>query len=313
MEVNEKDVYDIIVVGSGPAGLTAAIYAARANLSVFVIAGVEAGGQLIWTTDVEDFPGFPEAVQGPELVERMRKQAERLGARFINEDVAGIETDNQPFKLKTSQEEFSARAVILATGASAKWLGLESEQRLRAKGVSACAVCDAPFFRGKEVAVVGGGDAALREAVYLTKFCPKVIIIHRSEKLRAFQALQEKVRENPKIEIIFNTQVTEVLGENTITGVRTKNTAGEEKEISLGGLFIAIGHKPNTDFLKGKVELDEKGYIAIKDKSKTSVPGIFAAGDVHDWRYQQAVTAAGAGCMAALDAEEFLGERKPKG
>lgn len=308
------EIFDVIVVGSGPAGLTAAIYAARANLSVFVLAGVEAGGQLIWTTDVEDYPGFPEPIQGPELVTRMRAQGERLGAKFLNENVVKVDFSSQPFTLETTAKKFQAKTVVLATGASAKWLGLESEQRLRAKGVSACAVCDGPFFKGKDLAVVGGGDAALREAIFLTKFATKVYVIHRSEKLRAFPALQDRAKENPNIEFIYNTTVEEVLGQDKVEGVRIKNSLdGTSRELSLGGLFVAIGHKPNTEFLKGQIDLDEKGYIVLKDLSKTSVEGVFAAGDVHDWRYQQAVTAAGAGAMAALDAEEYLGTRKPRG
>ncbi len=305
-----EEIFDIVVIGSGPAGLTAAIYAARSNLSVFVIAGVEAGGQLIWTTDVEDYPGFPQVVQGPELIERMRKQAERLGAKFLNENVEKIDASSQPFTVETRSEKFKARAIIVATGASAKWLGLESEQRLRAKGVSACAVCDGAFFRGKDVAVVGGGDAALREALFLSRMCSKVYVIHRRDSFRAFHALQEQIRANSKIEFVFDSQVDEVVGDKVVEAVRVKSTKdGSTKEIKIAGLFIAIGHKPNTDFLKGLLDLDEKGYIVLKEKSRTSVEGIFAAGDVHDFRYQQAVTAAGAGCMAALDAEEYLGER----
>jgi len=305
-----EDIFDIIVIGSGPAGLTAAIYAARSNLSVFVVAGVEAGGQLIWTTDVEDYPGFPEVIQGPELIERMRAQAERLGAKFLNENVETI-TTLPPFVVEVGSQKFKARSVILATGASAKWLGIDSEQRLRAKGVSACAVCDGPFFREKEVAVVGGGDTALREALFLTRMCKKVYVIHRRDSLRAFQSLQEAAKANPKIEFIFESVVDEVLGQDKVSGVRIKNLKTEKtKDLEVQGLFIAIGHKPNTDFLKGVIDLDERGYIVLKEKSKTSVEGIFAAGDVHDFRYQQAVTAAGAGCIAALDAEEYLGEHQ---
>src|SRR3989344_4392723 len=307
------ETYDVVVIGSGPAGLTAAIYAARSNLKVFVIAGVEAGGQLIWTTEVEDYPGFPEAIQGPELIEKMRGQAERLGAKFLNEDVVKIDQKVQPFALETASQKFLARTIILATGSSAKWLGLPSEQRLRAKGVSACAVCDGPFFRDKVVAVVGGGDAALREATFLSRLCSKVYVIHRRDKLRAFQALQDKAKKDPRIEFILNSTVEEVLGDDKVAAVKIKNTQnGATRDLEIQGLFIAIGHKPNTDFLRGVVDLDEKGYIVLKEKNHTSVPGIFAAGDVHDWRYQQAVTAAGAGCMAALDAEEYLGAHELK-
>ncbi|OGY29897.1 MAG: hypothetical protein A3F35_00460 [Candidatus Woykebacteria bacterium RIFCSPHIGHO2_12_FULL_45_10] len=219
----------------------------------------------------------------------------------------------QPFALETASQKFLARTIILATGSSAKWLGLESEQRLRAKGVSACAVCDGPFFRDKVVAVVGGGDAALREATFLSRLCSKVYVIHRRDKLRAFQALQDKAKKDPRIEFILNSTVEEVLGDDKVAAVKIKNTQnGATRDLEIQGLFIAIGHKPNTDFLRGVVDLDEKGYIVLKEKNHTSVPGIFAAGDVHDWRYQQAVTAAGAGCMAALDAEEYLGAHELK-
>jgi thioredoxin reductase (NADPH) len=306
-----KDVFDIIVIGSGPAGLTAAIYSSRSNLKTLVVAGSTPGGQLTLTTDVEDFPGFPQAIQGPELMVLMRKQAERLGAEFVDGDVTGVELKSKPFKVSTSSGTFLAKTLTVATGASAKWLGLPSEQRLIGKGVSACAVCDAAFFRDKKVAVVGGGDSAVREALFLTKFATEVSVIHRRSKLRAFQALQERALSNKKIKFIWDSEVEEVLGENKVEGVKIKSTKTRKtSKMDLDGLFIAIGHKPNTDFLKGQLELDGKGYVVVEDGTKTSVSGVFAAGDVHDWRYQQAVTAAGAGCMAAIDAEASL-EEKP--
>jgi len=308
--VNRKNkMFDTIIIGSGPAGLTAAIYASRGRLKTLVISGSEPGGQLTLTTDVEDFPGFPEIIQGPELMVRMRKQAERVGAEFTSGDVVRTDFSKKPFKVFTSVAEFESKTIIVATGASAMWLGLPSEQRLRGKGVSACAVCDGAFFRNKKIAVVGGGDSALREAIFLTNFSRQVNVIHRRNSLRAFPALQEKAFANPKIKFIWNSSIQEVLGENKVEGVVLKDTkTGETREIPFEGLFIAIGHKPNTEFLKGQLNLDSKGYVEVEDNTKTSVSGVFAAGDVHDYRYQQAVTAAGAGCMAAMDAEEFLQE-----
>ena len=299
--------YDVIVIGSGPAGLTAAIYASRGKLETLVIAGSQPGGQLMLTTEVEDFPGFPEGVQGPQLMTLMRKQAERLGGEFVDADVTRIDLSKKPFKIATSNDSYSGKSLIIATGASARWLGLPSEQSLIGKGVSACAVCDGAFFRDKKIAVVGGGDSAIREALFLTKFAKEVNIIHRRDELRAFPALQEKAKKNSKIKFIWNNVVEEVLGKDKVEGVRIKDVkTNQTKNIKLDGLFIAIGHKPNTDFLKGQLDLDRKGYVVIKNHSKTSVPGVFAAGDVHDWYYQQAVTAAGAGCVAAMDAQEWL-------
>ena len=306
-----EKIYDVIIAGSGPAGLTAAIYASRSNLRSLVVAGVDVGGQLIWTTDVDDYPGFPDGIQGPELMVRMKKQAERLGAQFVYGDVKKVEFEKRPFKMETEKGEFSAKTFIIATGASAKWLGIDSEQRLRGKGVSACAVCDGAFFKDKELVVVGGGDTALREALFLTKYSPKVYVVHRRDELRAFKALQERAFANKAIEFVWNSELKGVLGEEKVSGVKIfNNKTKKEYTLEIGGLFIAIGHKPNTEFLKGKINLDEKGYVVLKGNSKTSVPGVFAAGDVHDWHYQQAVTAAGAGCIAAMDAEEFLEEQK---
>ncbi len=297
----------LIIIGSGPAGLTAAVYAARGSLDPLVIAGREAGGQLTLTTDVDDFPGFEQGIQGPELMDKMRKQAERFNTRFINEDVLSVDFKKRPFEIKTETCTLTTETLILATGASAMWLGLPSEQRLIGKGISACAVCDGFFFKDKVVAVVGGGDTAMREVNYLSKLCKKVIVIHRRDKLRAQAALQELVKARPNVEFVLNSAVEEVLGQDKVTGVKVKNTQnGEISQLELDGLFIAIGHKPNTGFLKGQIKLDEKGYIVVTDETKTSVEGVFAAGDVSDYKYRQAVTAAGSGCKACFDAEEYL-------
>lgn len=301
----------LIIIGSGPAGLTAAIYAARGSMDPLVVAGREAGGQLMLTTDVDDFPGFESGVQGPELMGKMRKQAERFNVRFVGEDVVSVDFSKKPFSLKTETKTWFVQTVILATGASAMWLNLESEQRLRGRGVSACAVCDGSFFKNKVVGVAGGGDTAMREVNYLSNLCKKVIIIHRRDNLRAQLALQDLVKAKPNVEFALNSVVEEVLGQEKVTGVKLKNTqTGKISQVELDGLFIAIGHKPNTDFLKGQIDLDDKGYIVVKDETKTSLEGIFVAGDVADHKYRQAVTAAGAGCKAAFDAEEYLEHAK---
>lgn len=305
--MDNSSVEKLIIIGSGPAGLTAAIYGARGALNPLVISGREAGGQLILTTDVDDFPGFEMGIQGPELMEKMRKQAERFNTRFVNEDVISVDLKTKPFKIKTETYNLQTTTLILATGASAMWLNLESEQRLRGKGVSACAVCDGFFFKGKDVTVVGGGDTAMREAQYLSKICKTVTVIHRRAGLRAQPALVELVKSKPNVKFIFNSVVDEVLGQDKVEGVRIKNTQkGEISSLEVDGLFIAIGHKPNTDFLKGQIDLDEKGYIVVKNETNTSVEGVFAAGDVSDYKYRQAVTAAGAGCKAVFDVEEYL-------
>jgi thioredoxin reductase (NADPH) len=302
-----QNIEKLIIIGSGPAGLTAAIYAARGNLDPLVISGREAGGQLMLTTDVDDFPGFPEGTQGPELMGKMRAQAERFNTRFINEDVISVDFSKTPFLISTETEKLQAESVIVATGASAMWLGIESEQRLRGRGVSACAVCDGFFFRGKEVIVIGGGDAAMREAQHLSKMASKVTIVHRRDQLRAQSALQDLVKSKENVEFLWNSEVIEVLGDEKVIGVKLKDTkTGETSEMKIDGVFLAIGHKPNTDFLKGKVELDERGYIVIHEETKTSVDGVFFAGDVADKKYKQAVTAAGMGTKAALDVEEYL-------
>lgn len=309
--MDNSKVEKLIIIGSGPAGLTAAIYAARGSLNPLVIAGRESGGQLTKTTDVDDYPGFDTGIQGPELMAKMRRQAERFSTKFINEDVVSVDLKVSPFVVKLENYELKANSLIIATGASAMWLGLPSEERLKGKGVSACAVCDGFFFKGKVVAVVGGGDTALREANYLSKLCKQVIVIHRRESLRAQAALQELVKLKQNVNFIWNSVVEEVLGQEKVIGLKLKNTqTGEISELAIDGLFVAIGHRPNTDFLKGELELDEKGYIVVKNETESSVPGVFVAGDAADYKYRQAVTAAGAGCKAAFDAEEYLENAK---
>lgn len=307
-----KKAEKIVIIGSGPAGLAAAIYAARGDLSPVVITGRSPGGQLMLTTDVDDYPGFPDGVQGPELMAKFRAQAERFETKFIHEDVISVDFAKYPFKIKTETQTLEALSVILATGASARWLGLPSEQRLIGRGVSACAVCDAPFFKGKRVIIVGGGDAAMREAQHLSKVAKTVTLVHRRGTFRAQAALQDLVKSKSNVNFIMDSAVEEVLATEKVTGVKIKNiSTGEITEVETDGIFIAIGHKPNTDFLKGQVELNEQGYIVVKDETQTSAPGVFVAGDVADYKYRQAITAAGAGCKAALDAEEYLETSTP--
>lgn len=297
----------LIIIGSGPAGLTAAIYAARGSLNPLVIAGREAGGQLMLTTEVDDFPGFEEGIRGPDLMAKMRKQAERFGTRFISEDVVSVDLKLKPVTIKTETCTLSTVTLIIATGASAMWLGLESEKRLIGKGVSSCAVCDGFFFKNKDVIVVGGGDTAMREAAYLAKLCKKVIVVHRRGELRAQAALNQLVKSKPNVKFVWNSEVIEILGQDKVSGVKLKNTQNNEiSQLEVDGVFIAIGHQPNTGFLKGQVQLDEKGYIKVSGETKTSVDGVFVAGDVADYHYRQAVTAAGAGCKATFDAEQYL-------
>lgn len=302
-----KDLEKVVIIGSGPAGLTAAIYAARAGLGPLLVAGCVPGGQLTATTDVDDYPGFPLGIQGPQLMEKFRAQATRFGTRFVPEDVVSVNFKSHPFEIKTESQSILAKMVILATGASAIWLQLPSEQRLRGRGVSACAVCDGPFFKDKKVVVVGGGDTAMREAQHLSHYAKEVLIIHRRDKFRAKAALQELIKTKSNVEFMMDCIMEEVLGEEKVTGVKIKNTkTGEVSEIAVEGVFVAIGHHPNTHFLDSQVELDDKGYIVLKGETHTSVPGVFVAGDVSDPLYRQAVTAAGAGCKAALDAEAHL-------
>jgi thioredoxin reductase (NADPH) len=297
----------VVIIGSGPAGLTAAIYTARGNLEPMVVAGRQAGGQLMLTTDVDDFPGFPQGIQGPDLMIGMRQQAERFDTRFIDEDVLKVDFSQKPFTITTETKTIKTYAVILATGASARWLGLPSEQKLIGKGVSACAVCDGLFFKGKDVIVVGGGDTAMRETQHLAKVCNSVTVVHRRGELRAQAALEQLVKSKSNVKFILSSVIEEVVGEEKVTGVKLRNVdTNEIREVPIDGLFIAIGHKPNTDFLKGQLELDEQGYIVVTDNVKTSVEGIWVAGDVADHKYRQAVTAAGTGCMCALEVEEDI-------
>jgi thioredoxin reductase (NADPH) len=304
----EKDLQNVVIIGSGPAGMTAAIYAARANLNPLMVEGYESGGQLTTTTEVENYPGFAHGIQGPELMNVMRQQAERVGTRFITRNVTKIDFSKRPFRIEVDKEVFHAKTVIISTGATAKYLGLPNELRLIGKGVSACATCDGAFFKNLPVAVIGGGDTAMEEAHYLTRFASKVHVIHRRGEFRASKIMADRVLKHPKIEVHWDTTMTDVLGEKLVKGIQLKNLkTGKESTLELEGVFAAIGHKPNTDLFKGVLELNEVGYIVTKPRSTyTSVEGVFAAGDVQDPVYRQAVTAAGTGCMAAIDAERWL-------
>ena len=299
--------YDVIIIGSGPAGYTAAIYAARANLSVLMLQGYQVGGQLMLTSDVENYPGFEEGIVGPSMMEKFEVQARRFGTELIPEDVISVDFHNRPFIVTTDSDEYHARALIISTGASAKWLGLPSEQRLQGRGVSACATCDGFFFKNKDVAVIGGGDTAMEEATFLTRYANHVTVIHRRDSLRASKIMQDRAFKNPKISFIWDTEITEVLGENEVSGLRLRNVKTDEESIlPIQGFFLAIGHKPNTDLFKGILDMDNVGYIVPVEHTMTNIPGVFAAGDVTDHRYRQAVTAAGDGCRAAIDTERWL-------
>lgn len=302
----------LAIVGSGPAGLTAALYAARGELHPLLISGVPAGGQLLITTDVENYPGFPEGVQGPELVDLMRRQAVRFGTEVVDDNVTRVDFRRRPFLLQTgTRGSFHADAVIVATGANARWLGLPSEERLKGKGVSACATCDGFFFKGKELVVVGGGDTAMEEALFLTNFATHITLVHRRGTLRASTIMQARARQHPKISFALDSVVEEVLGAEKVEGVRLKHLpTGRTSELAVGGLFVAIGHDPATEVFKGQLDLNSQGYLEVRHRTHTSVEGVFAAGDVEDHRYRQAVTAAGAGCMAAIDAERWLAEHE---
>jgi thioredoxin reductase (NADPH) len=297
----------LLIIGSGPAGLTAAIYASRANLDPIVLAGVVPGGQLMITSDVENYPGFPEGILGPELMAKFREQAERFGSRIHDVDVERVDLSSRPFGVWARGVEYRADSIIVATGASALWLGLESETRLRGRGVSACATCDGFFFRDKEIAVVGGGDTALEEATYLTRFASKVHLLHRRDTFRASKIMVERAEANPKIEIHTNLAVDEVLGGAKVEGLRVRDTiSDEQRDVPMEGLFVAIGYRPNTEVFRDWLEVDEKGYLVVRDETGSQIEGVFIAGDVHDHRYRQAVTAAADGCKAAIDAERWL-------
>jgi thioredoxin reductase (NADPH) len=301
--------YDVIIIGSGPAGLTAAIYASRGGLKTLVVAGASFGGQLMLTSEVENFPGFKDGVLGPELMDNMTKQAERFGAETVYEEASEVDFSKKPFKVKAGDTVYEGKAVIVATGASPKWLGVDGEQRLRGRGVSVCATCDATFFRDKVAVVVGGGDTALQETLELARFVSQVKVVHRRNQLRASNILQERARRNPKVEFVWNSIVQEILGESRVEGVRLRRTdTGEETTLRCDAVFVAVGFEPNTQVFRGQVELDDKGYVIVRDGTKTSVEGVFVAGDVHDYRYRQAITAAGEGCKAALDAQKYLEE-----
>ena len=302
----------VLILGSGPAGLTAAIYAARANLAPVVLAGHQPGGQLTITSDVENYPGFPDGIEGPDLMARFRSQAERFGARVIDVEVDRVDFSSRPFRAWAAGVEYRGDAVIVATGASALWLGLESEERLRGRGVSACATCDGFFFRGKEIAVVGGGDTAMEEALYLTRFATKVHLLHRRAEFRASRIMEARAEAHPLIEIHRNVAIDEVLGDDSITGLRLRDTRTDARsELPVEGLFVAIGYRPNTGPFEGWLDRDEAGYLAVHAETHSRIEGVFIAGDVHDHRYRQAVTAAGDGCRAAIDAERWLLEHEP--
>ncbi len=298
----------VLIVGSGPAGLTAALYTARANLHPIVIEGGEAGGQLMLTTEVENYPGFPTGILGPELMAKMREQAAHFGAEFVTADAAKVDLSGPPFRAWVNDDEYAGTALIISTGAKAKMLGLDSERRLLGRGVSTCATCDGFFFRGRDLVVVGGGDSAMEEAIFLTRFATKVTVIHRRDRLRASKVMQDRALANPKIQFVWNSLIEDVRGDQSVTGVRLRNLVdGSESTLDAAGVFVAIGHLPNTELFAGQLELDDAGYIVVKTPSTaTSVDGVFAAGDVVDRTYRQAVTAAGTGCAAAIDAERWL-------
>jgi thioredoxin reductase (NADPH) len=298
----------VLIVGSGPAGLTAAIYAARADLNPLLIEGMERGGQLMLTTEVENYPGYPEGIMGPELMDGMRKQAERFGTRIVSSDVTKVDLSERPFKVWVGEDLYESEALVISTGASARWLGIPGESRLRGYGVSACATCDGFFFRDRKIAIVGGGDSAMEEAIFLTKFASKVTILHRRDEFRASKIMAQRAIDHPKIEVMWNTTIEEVLGGDLVTGIRVKNVfTDEESVLPVEGFFLAIGHDPNTKIFQSQIDLDASGYVTTEGGStRTSVEGVFAAGDVVDHYYQQAVTAAGMGCQAAIDVEHWL-------
>lgn len=298
---------EVIIIGSGPAGLTAAIYLAREGFNPLMITGIEAGGQLLLTTTIENFPGFPDGIYGNELIDLMREQARKFGTKFIGENVTEVDFSSFPLKVKTSFETHEAKSVIIATGASAKWLGIESEKKFVGKGVSSCATCDGAFFRNKNVIVVGGGDTAMQDADFLTKFASSVTIIHRRDEFRASKIMQDRAFSNPKIKVIYSSVIEEILGDQKIKSVRIRNLkTNEMTTMDIDGVFVAIGYNPNTKFLSGKLDTDEQGYLLVEEEVKTNVKGVFAAGDVVDRKYKQAITAAGSGAKAAIEAREYL-------
>ena len=303
--------YDVIIIGAGPAGYTASIYTSRAKRDTLIISGVLPGGQLMLTTEVENYPGFSDGIFGPELMIEMKKQAERMGTTIIDDEVVNVDFRHKPFKVLTYSEEYEADAVIICTGASPRKIGVKGEQEFSAKGVSYCATCDGPFFKNQDIVVVGGGDSAVEEATFLTKFGKLVHLVHRKDSLRASKIMQERAFNNQKIKFYWNKVIEEISGNEKVNQIIIKDVVTNEKQtLSVGALFVAIGHEPNTKLFKGQIELDEQGYIVLKDNTKTSVDGVFAAGDVHDHRYRQAVTAAGFGCMAAIDVDKYLSENK---
>ncbi len=302
--------YGVIIIGSGPAGYTAAIYAARANLSVLMLQGYQVGGQLMLTSEVENFPGFEDGIMGPDMMEKFEAQARRFGAELIAEDVIAVDFSRRPFTVKTDSAEYSALSIIVTTGASAKWLGLPNEQRLQGRGVTACATCDGFFFKNKNVVVIGGGDTAMEEATFLTRYVNHVTIIHRRDTFRASKIMQDRAQKNEKISFLMDSEIIDVLGDDAVTGVRTRNVkTGEESTLDVEGVFLAIGHQPNTELFKDILDTDKAGYILPRENTMTNIPGVFAAGDVTDHRYRQAVTAAGDGCRAAIDLERWLTEQ----
>lgn len=308
-----KKKFDVIIIGSGPAGYTAAIYTARAKRDTLVISGILPGGLLMLTTEVENYPGFADGIFGPELMSIMRKQTERMGATIVDDEVVNVDFKHKPFKILTSSEEYEAEAVIICTGASPRKIGAKGEQEFGGKGVSYCATCDGPFFRNQDIVVTGGGDTAMEEAIFLTKFGKSIHVVHRRDKLKATKIMQERAFENQKIKFHWNKIVDEIIGKDKVTQVIIRDVVTNEKQtLDAGAIFVAIGHEPNTKLFKGQIELDEQGYIVLKDHTKTSAEGVFAAGDVHDHRYRQAVTAAGFGCMAGIDVDKYLSENKRK-
>jgi len=303
--------YDVIIIGSGSAGYTAAIYACRAGRKTLVLAGSIPGGQLMITSEVENYPGFPEGMLGPELMEKFRRQAERFGPEIVYDDVSFVDFSSGPFRIMAGGKTYEGKSVIIATGANAKWLGLPSETKFRGRGVSSCATCDGFFFKGKDVVTVGGGDTAMEEASFLANITNSVTVVHRRDMLRASKIMQERATANPKIRFIWDSAVKEITGDDKVTGVQLHNLkSGKDSHVKAEGVFVAIGYEPNTGFLKGKVELDSQGYVVTRKETETSVPGVFAAGDVRDHKYRQAITAAADGCKAAIDADRFLAEHK---